>query len=110
MRVSQFYKLGRSQATLDFVDVDTVTDTPVFISPKALTILPSEFGDECVHAIQNFFKTILELVRTGQEIVMLNAYFVICASPMKLVLDSRRERLAEGLLDQEVPLTMYGRR
>lgn len=26
MRVSQFYKLGRSQATLDFVDVDTVVD------------------------------------------------------------------------------------
>lgn len=67
MRVSQFYKLGRSQATLDFVDVDTVADTPVFISPKALTILPSEFGDECVHAIQSFFKTILEFIRTGRN-------------------------------------------
>jgi hypothetical protein len=68
MRVSQFYGLGRSQATLDFVDVDTVADTPVFISPKALTILPSEFGDECVHAIQSFFKTIIELIRTGRNI------------------------------------------
>jgi hypothetical protein len=67
MRVSQFYKLGRSQPTLDFVDVDTVADTPVFISPKALTMLPSEFGDECVHAIQNFFKTILELIRVGRN-------------------------------------------
>lgn len=67
MRVSQFYKLGRSQPTLDFVDVDTVTDTPVFISPKALTMLPSEFGDECVHAIQSFFKTILALIRAGRN-------------------------------------------
>ena len=67
MRVSQFYKLGRSQPTLDFVDVDTVADTPVFISPKALTMLPSEFGDECVHAIQSFFKTILELIRVGRN-------------------------------------------
>jgi hypothetical protein len=67
MRVSQFYKLGRSQATLDFVDVDTVADTPVFISPKALTMLPSEFGDESVHAIQSFFKTILELIREGRN-------------------------------------------
>ena len=65
MRLSQHFKLERSQATLDFVDVDTVADTPVFISPKALTILPSEFGDECVHAIQNFFQTVLELIRTG---------------------------------------------
>jgi hypothetical protein len=28
MRVSEHYELGRSQATLDFVDVDIVTDTP----------------------------------------------------------------------------------
>ena len=67
MRLSQHFKLERSQATLDFVDVDTVADTPVFISPKALTISPSEFGDECVHAIQNFFQTVLELIRTGRN-------------------------------------------
>jgi hypothetical protein len=56
MRVSEHYGLGRSQATLDFVDVDIVTDTPVFISPRALAMLPSEFGDECVHLVQNYFK------------------------------------------------------
>lgn len=67
MRVSEYFSLGRSQATLDFVDVDVVADTPVFISPKALTLLPSDFGDECVHLVQNFFQTILELIRTGQN-------------------------------------------
>jgi hypothetical protein len=67
MRVSQYYDLGRTQATLDFVDVDTVDDTPVFISPKALTMLPSEFGDECVHAVQSFFHTVLGLIRGGQN-------------------------------------------
>jgi|SRR5215211_3543918 len=67
MRVSQFYRLGRTQAALDFVDVDVVTDTPVFISPKALTMLPSEFGDECVHLVQSFFQTVLELIRSGRN-------------------------------------------
>lgn len=67
MRVSEHYALGRSQATLDFVDVDIVTDTPVFISPKALTMLPSEFGDQCVHLVQSFFQTVLELIRTGRN-------------------------------------------
>lgn len=41
MRLSRHYRLGRSQPTLDFVDVDTVVDTPVFISPKALACFSS---------------------------------------------------------------------
>ena len=52
---------------MDFVDVDIVRDTPAFLSPKALTMLPSEFGDECVHLVQNFFHTILEKIRAGQN-------------------------------------------
>lgn len=67
MRVSQHYSLGRTQATMDFVDVDIVNDTPVFLSPKALTMLPSEFGDECVHLVQNFFQTVLDHIRSGQN-------------------------------------------
>lgn len=67
MRVSEYYKLGRVQATLDFVDVDIVADTPVFLSPKALTMLPSEFGDECVHLVQSFFQTVLESIRENRN-------------------------------------------
>jgi hypothetical protein len=52
---------------MDFVDVDIVNDTPVFLSPKALTMLPSEFGDECVHLVQNFFQTVLDHIRSGQN-------------------------------------------
>jgi hypothetical protein len=67
MRVSEHFRLQRSQASLDFVDVDIIADTPVFISPKALTMLPSEFGDECVHLVQNFFQTVLEFIRSGRN-------------------------------------------
>ncbi|BAL73735.1 hypothetical protein S23_05140 [Bradyrhizobium cosmicum] len=67
MRISQHYGLGRTQATMDFVDVDIVNDTPVFLSPKALTMLPSEFGDECVHLVQNFFQTVLDYIRGGKN-------------------------------------------
>ncbi len=67
MRVSECFKLKRSQATLDFVDVSVVSDTPVFVSPRALLQLQSEWGDECVHLVQNFFQTVLELIRSGQN-------------------------------------------
>lgn len=66
MRVSKHYNLNRTQASLDFVDVDISSDTPVFISPQALTMLPSDWGQECVHLIQNYFQKILGLIRVGK--------------------------------------------
>ncbi|MGH6876903.1 MAG: hypothetical protein ACREHV_05915 [Rhizomicrobium sp.] len=67
MRVSAYYKLGRSQTTLDFVDVDISGDTRVFISPTALLHLPSAWGNECVSLIQNFFGTVLGHIRAGRQ-------------------------------------------
>jgi hypothetical protein len=67
MRISKIYELGRTQASLDFVDVDVKADTPVFVSPRALTLLPSEWGDQCVHLIQNFFETVLTKIREGRN-------------------------------------------
>ena len=40
MRVSDAFELSRSQPHLDFVDVDTSGDVPVFIDPRALLLLP----------------------------------------------------------------------
>lgn len=67
MRVSEFYKLGRTQPTLDFVDVDIVGDTRVFIDPRALRLLPSTWADECVSLIQNFFRTVLVAIHDGRH-------------------------------------------
>jgi hypothetical protein len=67
MRVSQYYKLGKSQAELDFVDVDVKNDTPVFLSPRALHFLPSEWGDHCVYLLQDFFQTLLKFIQAGQN-------------------------------------------
>jgi hypothetical protein len=67
MRVSELFALGKTQPELDFVDVDVEGDTRVFISPKALTFLPTDWGDECVHLIQDFFKEVVRLIKDGQD-------------------------------------------
>lgn len=67
MRVSQKYKLGRTQPTLDFVDVDVRGDATVFVDPRALRLLPSKWGDECVALVQSFFKTVLHLIDSGEH-------------------------------------------
>lgn len=67
MRISEYYKVGRSQPTLDFVDVDISGDTPVFIDPRALRLLPSNWGDECVSLIQSFFRTVLTAIHESKH-------------------------------------------
>jgi hypothetical protein len=67
MRVSEHYQLGRTQATLDFVDIDITNDLQVFISPRALRLSTSEWGRRCVSLVQNFFDAVLQLIRNGQH-------------------------------------------
>jgi hypothetical protein len=66
-RVSTIFNLRRSQATLDFVDVDVERDTRVFISPRALTLMQTDWGDGCVSLIQNFFERVLQLIKDGKN-------------------------------------------
>lgn len=65
--MSRYFKLGRTQPTLDFVDVDYSGDTGLFISPKALAGLPSDWGDACVSLVQSFFGTVLSHIKAGRH-------------------------------------------
>jgi hypothetical protein len=67
MRVSQHYGLGRSQATLEFVDVDIEGDTRLFLDPHALTYIDSEWAAECVSLLQTFFDRVVHAIRDGDE-------------------------------------------
>ena len=67
MRVSEYYHLDRTQPELDFVDVDIYGDVRIYVDPRALRLLPSRWGDECVSLIQIFFQTVLDAIRNGME-------------------------------------------
>ena len=59
MRVSEHFGLNRNQPTLDFVDVDIHGDIKLFVDPRALRLLPSQWGGECVSLVQDFFRTVM---------------------------------------------------
>lgn len=67
MFISQHFKLHRTQATLDFVDVDVRNDLPLFIDPHAIEQLGTQWGDECVALIHDFFEHILHLIANGSH-------------------------------------------
>jgi len=68
MRVSEYYHLDRTQAELDFVDVDVIGDVRVFVDPRALHLLDSEWGAECRFLVQNCFRTIINALGSGNEV------------------------------------------
>jgi hypothetical protein len=67
VRVSQYFKLGRTQPYLDFVDVPLDTDVAVFLDPTAIRQMESAWGHECKSLIQTFFESVLRLIRDGRD-------------------------------------------
>ena len=68
MRVSEHFKLGKTQPYLDFVDIPLDTDIEVFIDPTALRTLKSTWGNECASLVQYYFEAVLRRMSKGQHI------------------------------------------
>lgn len=67
MRVSEHYNLGRTQSTLDFVDVVVDGDTSVFVDPTAIRTLTSEWGNDCVALLQSYFDAVLASIHNDDD-------------------------------------------
>lgn len=63
-RFSVAFGLSNSQASLDFVDVDLSTDTPLYIDPYAIQIRDDEWSAKCGDAIRSFFTEVLTALRS----------------------------------------------
>src|ERR1043165_8766959 len=67
MHVSEVFGLGRTQPSLDFVDVRVDTDTPIFVDPNAIRGLETTWGAECRSLMQQFFQHVLELIGDDED-------------------------------------------
>lgn len=70
VRVSEHYKLDRTQPTLDFVDVDVVTDIAAFVEPAAVRLLPSPWAQDCHLSLTTFFSAVLAAIGAGDQTVV----------------------------------------
>lgn len=66
MRVADHYNLNQEQPTLDFVNIDIANDIKAFVDPRALRLLPSDWGNECVSVIQDYFRKLLAEIKSNQ--------------------------------------------
>ena len=66
-RVSEHYNLKRKQPSLDFVDVDISGGIRFFVDPRALRLLDTDWGRECVALSQHFFDFVMQAIRSGDS-------------------------------------------
>lgn len=67
VKVSEYFRLHRKQPTLDFVDVDIESDVRMFIDPRALRLLKTEWGKDCIALVQDFFATVMDAIRNDEN-------------------------------------------
>jgi hypothetical protein len=64
MDISKYFKLKKTQAELDFVNVDPKRDIPLFVDPYALEIKSDEWSTKCADDIRSFFTAVVGSLRT----------------------------------------------
>lgn len=67
MRISEYFKLDKTQPYLDFVDIRLDTDIEVFVDPTALKSLRSAWGHECTSLVQHYFEAVLQRIQAGDD-------------------------------------------
>ena len=66
MKISQRFNLNKSQAELDFIDIDTDADIPLFIDPFFLNLRNDNWSIEVSRTIRSFFQQVVNLIRSNQ--------------------------------------------
>ena len=66
MKISEAFNLGKTQAQLDFVDVDLARDAPLFIDPFAISQRLDSLSQECHLTLEAFFQRFVDSIRAGQ--------------------------------------------
>lgn len=63
--VSRHFQLNKSQAELDFVDVELARDMPLFIDPFAISLRRDRWGSDAHAIITTFFQSVIDAIRAS---------------------------------------------
>lgn len=64
---TKHFGINKSQAQLDFVDIDTDKDKQLFIDPYTFAKSSDAWSQQCNEAILSFFEAVLEALHTGDD-------------------------------------------
>ena len=62
-RFSHYFNLGLTQASLDFVNIDVVEDSPGYLDPHAIRTQQGPWIEGCQDSITTYFDSLLDAIR-----------------------------------------------
>lgn len=66
MKISQHFSLNKTQYELDFIDIDTDKDTPLFLDPYYISKCDFPFAREAHNSLRTFFEYLLLLLKNNK--------------------------------------------
>lgn len=66
MKISELFGLNKTQYELDFVDIDTQRDIPLFLDPYFISKCEFPFAEAAHYSLQSYFDFLLGLLRSNQ--------------------------------------------
>src|SRR6187402_3498906 len=66
MRISEIYNLNKSQAELDFINIDITRDIPLFLDPFFLSLRKDNWSIEASRTVRSFFQQVVDLIRNNR--------------------------------------------
>lgn len=64
---STHFGINKSQPQLDFVDIDTDQDIPLFVDPYVFSTKSDAWSRKCHEALLSFFQAVLDSIRDGDD-------------------------------------------
>jgi hypothetical protein len=65
MTISEIFQLNKSQAELDFINIDPDLDTPLFIDPHFLSKRVDRWSIDATLTLRDFFQNVINLIRAN---------------------------------------------
>lgn len=69
-RFSDYFSLGLTQASLDFVNIDVVEDSPVYIDPHAIRTQQGTWIERCQDSVTTYFDSLLDAIRANDATLL----------------------------------------
>lgn len=108
LKVSTLFNIPGSQDELDFIDVDTVGDVPLFIDPRAFRLARDPWATDCVTLLKTFFKAVIDAIRAGDAIAAMRLLSVL-GEPNETHLGYSRFRASGRGVGKVLASELYGR-